>query len=52
MSTEAAAKVAERLGGKAELVELPIGHFEIYLGEWFARSSQEQLVFFRQVLGG
>jgi acetyl esterase/lipase len=52
VSTEAAAKVAERLGGKAELVELPIGHFEIYLGEWFARSSQEQLVFFRQVLGG
>ena len=48
VSTEAAAKVAERMGDKAQLVALPIGHFEIYLGEWFERSSQEQLAFFRR----
>jgi pimeloyl-ACP methyl ester carboxylesterase len=52
VSTEAAAKVAERMGDKARLVTLPIGHFAIYRGEWFERSSSEQLAFFRQALGG
>ena len=30
----------------------PIGHFEIYLGEWFERSSSEQLAFFKATLQG
>ena len=51
VSPESAAKVAERMGEKAQLVTLPIGHFEIYLGEWFERSSHEQQAFFRRVLG-
>ena len=29
---------------------LPIGHFDIYLGEWFERSSSEQLAFFTGTL--
>jgi uncharacterized protein len=51
VSPEAAVRVAERMGKKAQLVTLPIGHFEIYLGEWFERSSHEQQAFFRRVLG-
>lgn len=51
VTTEAAAEAADRMGDKARLVTLPIGHFAIYRGEWFERSSSEQLAFFRQALG-
>ena len=27
------------MGAKARLIELPIGHFDVYLGEWFERSA-------------
>ncbi len=47
VSTRAASEVAKRMDGKARLVELPIGHFEVYLGEWFERSSREQVEFFK-----
>lgn len=49
-STEAAVATAAAMGGKARLVELPIGHFDVYLGEWFERSSGEQIAFFKAVL--
>jgi pimeloyl-ACP methyl ester carboxylesterase len=52
VSTEAATKAAELMGDKARLVSLPIGHFDIYLGEWFERSSTAQLAFFRSTLQG
>ena len=52
VSTDAAAEAAERMGDKARLVSLPIGHFAIYRGEWLERSSGEQLAFFRQALVG
>jgi poly(3-hydroxyalkanoate) synthetase len=52
VSTEAATKAAELMGDKARLVSLPIGHFDIYLGEWFERSSTAQLAFFRSALHG
>ena len=52
VSTDAAAEAAERMGDKARLVSLPIGHFAIYRGEWLERSSGEQLAFFRQALAG
>ncbi len=42
--------VAEQMGDQARLVKLPIGHFDIYLGEWFKRSSSEQIAFFKQAL--
>jgi len=51
-SISAAAEAAARLGGKARLVQLPIGHFEVYLGEGFERSSREQVAFFQHVLRG
>ena len=50
-SPNAAVEAARSMRGKARLVELPIGHFDIYLGEWFERSSAEQIAFFKQALG-
>ncbi len=49
-STSAAAEVAARLRGKARLIELPIGHFDVYLGEGFERSSRAQADFFKDAL--
>jgi poly(3-hydroxyalkanoate) synthetase len=49
-STDAAREAAERMGDKARLIELPIGHFDVYLGEWFERSSAEQVSFFQEAL--
>jgi pimeloyl-ACP methyl ester carboxylesterase len=51
-SPEAAAKAAALIGKEARLTWLPIGHFDIYLGEWFERSSSEQLAFFKAILQG
>jgi dienelactone hydrolase len=50
VSSQAAVTAAERMGEKAKLITLPIGHFEIYLGEWFERSSNEQVAFFKEAL--
>lgn len=49
-SPAAVISAADRMGDKARLVELPIGHFDIYLGEWFQRSSKEQIAFFSKAL--
>ena len=48
VSTQAAAATAARMGDKAKLIALPIGHFEVYRGMWFDRSSREQIAFFKQ----
>ncbi len=52
VSTEAAASTVERMGTKATLTSLPIGHFAIYLGQWFERSSSAQIAFFTTALQG
>jgi pimeloyl-ACP methyl ester carboxylesterase len=49
-SPEAAVAAAARLGDKARLVELPIGHFDVYRGKWFERSSEAQIAFFKETL--
>jgi pimeloyl-ACP methyl ester carboxylesterase len=49
-STEATRAAARSMGDGARLVTLPIGHFDIYLGEWFERSSAAQLEFFQESL--
>ena len=49
-STHAAAEAAASMGDKARLIELPIGHFDVYLGEWFECSSREQVAFFEEAL--
>jgi pimeloyl-ACP methyl ester carboxylesterase len=49
-SPAAAAATATRMGDKARLVELPIGHFDVYRGKWFERSSEEQVAFFKETL--
>ncbi|MGI9403865.1 MAG: alpha/beta hydrolase [Hyphomicrobium sp.] len=45
-SSRAAVAAAARMGDKARLVKWPIGHFDVYIGEWFERSIQEQVSFF------
>jgi pimeloyl-ACP methyl ester carboxylesterase len=45
-STRAAVQTGARMGNRAQLIVLPIGHFDIYLGKGFERSSSEQLAFF------
>ena len=48
---EAAEKVAQRAGFRAELRRYDgMGHFDIYTGEGFQRSSSDQLDFFRRHL--
>lgn len=49
-STRATEAVAARIGDKARLLKLPIGHFDIYKGEWFERSNEEQVTFFKDAL--
>ena len=49
-SPRAVTKAAARMGGNARLIELPIGHFDVYVGDGFARTSQEQVAFFTQAL--
>jgi len=46
----AAEETARRLGGLAEVKRYPIGHFDIYVGDGFARSVSDQLDFFRRHL--
>jgi len=50
VSSQAAIAAAEHMGDRARLIILPIGHFDIYLGEWFEQSSMEQVAFFEQAL--
>jgi dienelactone hydrolase len=49
-STKAVVQTGARMGDRAQLIMLPIGHFDIYLGKWFERSSSEQLAFFSNAL--
>lgn len=51
VSTKAVTKVVERMGTNARLIELPMGHFDVYLGEGFERTSAAQVAFFKDVLG-
>jgi uncharacterized protein len=43
-------EVARRLGDRAEVLSLPCGHFDIYVGEMFEKSVGEQTGFLRRVL--
>jgi len=52
VSPDAAADLVARIGENARLSTLPIDHFDIYRGEWFERSSGEQLAFFSAALRG
>jgi len=46
-ASEAAAR---RAGKRATLKHYPIGHFDIYLGEWFEQSVSDQVAFLQQAL--
>lgn len=50
VSNQASQTAADRIGPNARLVKLPIGHFEIYKGEWLECSSDEQAQFFKDTL--
>jgi hypothetical protein len=47
---ESAQRAAWNAPGWAEVRRYPIGHFDIYLGEWFERSIADQLHFLRRHL--
>jgi pimeloyl-ACP methyl ester carboxylesterase len=42
-------KAASRMG-KAELVKLPIGHFDLYTGEWFEKTVEVETRFLKKHL--
>lgn len=45
-----AVATARKIGAQAELKQYECGHFDIYVGEYFERASNEQLAFFNRVL--
>jgi dienelactone hydrolase len=47
---KAALATAKKLGSKAELKIYDLGHFDIYVGDGFAKSSGDQLAFFERTL--
>jgi dienelactone hydrolase len=49
-SPQAVANAADLIAGPVRHIELPIGHFDIYIGEWFKASSEAQLAFFTEAL--
>ncbi|HEX6020974.1 MAG TPA: alpha/beta hydrolase [Solirubrobacter sp.] len=51
VSVKATEKVAEQ-APQAELARYPIGHFEIYTGEWFERAVSRQAEFLARHLSG
>jgi uncharacterized protein len=52
VSRDGAHATAERIGATAELIEYPLGHFEIYTGEGFEAAVTDQVAFFtRHLLG-
>jgi pimeloyl-ACP methyl ester carboxylesterase len=46
----AAARAARSMGDRARLLEFPIGHFDIYQGQWLERSASTEAAFFREML--
>lgn len=50
VSMNSALETAKILGEYAEVKQYPIGHFDIYLGEYFERSVRDQIVFFKDHL--
>lgn len=45
-------KVAENLGEKAMIKSYPIGHFDIYHGEWYEQALSDQIDFLNGVIDG
>ncbi len=43
-------KVTEILGTKAQVIEYPIGHFDIYKGENFEKAVKEQIYFVKNII--
>jgi dienelactone hydrolase len=46
----AAAATTRRAGKRATVKHYPIGHFDMYLGEWFERSVMDQVAFLQEAL--
>ena len=49
VSPETYIRVAENLGGKATVIKYPIGHFDIYDGEYFEKAITEQVIFINRI---
>jgi hypothetical protein len=50
VSSKSHKRAVEILGDKAVVKGYPIGHFDIYFGEWFEKAVAEQLAFIEDVL--
>ena len=50
VSTKATRKAAQQMGERARLIELPMGHFDVYRGEGFERASEAQAAFLNEML--
>ena len=50
VSPDSHKKVTEVLGGKATVIQYPVGHFDIYEGEYFDKSVDAQLKFLNRIL--
>ena len=37
------------LGNKLKIVKYPIGHFDIYTGEYFEKTINEQILFIKNI---
>jgi hypothetical protein len=48
--TDAAEATARRAGQRATVKHYPIGHFDIYVDEWFERSVSDQVDFLNKAL--
>jgi poly(3-hydroxyalkanoate) synthetase len=48
--TDAAEATARRAGQRATVKHYPIGHFDIYVDEWFERSVSDQVNFLKKTL--
>jgi dienelactone hydrolase len=44
-------RVAAALGDRSTVVRYPIGHFDVYVGEWFEKAVQEKLAFLAEHVG-
>ena len=50
VAPESHTKIEKILGNKVEIVRYPIGHFDIYYGEYFEKSIANQIAFVKNSL--
>ncbi|MGL1892788.1 MAG: alpha/beta hydrolase [Spirochaetaceae bacterium] len=49
IAPESHLKICDILGDKSKVINFPIGHFDIYYGDWFNKSINEQKLFLSEL---